>query len=117
MNAETLKHTLTLLRERLTGQRSSQRRTLAAESGRFSAKAPNHMAEQAAEAQELDMLVSRLNSSSATLALIDDALDRLDAGQFNVCGDCGMEIGERRLTAQPWATLCVACQRLAEEER
>ncbi len=117
MNAKKLRKNLTLLRERLTGQRASQSETLASESGRFTARAPSHMAEQASEAQELDMIVSRLNSVSETIALIDDALDRLDAGQFNVCEECGNEIGERRLTVQPWARLCVQCQRKLEEEQ
>ncbi len=30
------------------------------------------------------MMVSRLNASSETLAEIDDAIGRIDAGQFNV---------------------------------
>lgn len=117
MKADKLRRNLMALRERLTGRRTSQRQTLASDSGRFTARAPSHMAEQASEEQELDMIVSRLNSVSETIALIDDALDRLDAGQFNVCEECEGEIGERRLTVQPWARLCVKCQRKLEEEQ
>ncbi len=117
MKADQARRNLLALRERLTGQRSSQRKTLASDSGRFTARAPNHMAEQASESQELEMLASRLSSTSESIALIDDAIDRIDAGQFNVCEECGGEIGERRLTAQPWARLCIKCQRALEEER
>ncbi len=74
------------------------------------------MAEQASDEQELDMMVSRLNASSETLAEIDDAIGRIDAGQFNVCEECRGEIGERRLAVQPWARLCVKCKRKLEEE-
>ncbi len=117
MKADQARRNLLALRERLTGTRSSQRMTLASDSGRFAARAPNHMAEQASEAQELDMLASRINSTSESIALIDDAIDRIDAGHFNVCEECKGEIGERRLKAQPWARLCIDCQRKAEGER
>lgn len=118
MTPDKLRKNLMALRERLTGQQATiQRDALNSESGRFIARAPINMAEQASEEQELDMIVSRLNSTGETLAEINDALDRLDAGDFNTCEDCKGEIGERRLTVQPWARLCVKCQRKAEEEQ
>ena len=118
MNPDKLRNNLLAIRNRLTdSQATIQRDNLGSESGRFTARAPINMAEQASEEQELDMLVSRINASSETIAQIDSALDRLDAGKFNTCDECGQEIGERRLTVQPWASLCVKCQRKLEEER
>ncbi|MCD7898110.1 MAG: TraR/DksA C4-type zinc finger protein [Planctomycetaceae bacterium] len=117
MTPEQLRKNLLAIRDRLnSSQESIQRDSLQSESGRFTARAPINMAEQASEEQELDMLVSRLNASSETLAEIDEALDRIDAGKFNVCDECQGEIGERRLTVQPWAKRCVKCQRKLEED-
>ncbi len=116
LTPEKLRRNLLALRERLTSQQQSiQRDALNSESGRFAARAPINMAEQASDEQELDMMASRLTASSETLAEIDDALGRLDAGQFNVCEECNKEIGFRRLAIRPWSRLCVECKRKFEE--
>ena len=41
---------------------------------------------------------------------IDEALRRIDEGIYGICEECGREIDERRLEAQPTATRCIACQ-------
>jgi len=46
---------------------------------------------------------------------IEEALGRLDAGNYGVCEDCGEDIGLARLMASPTASLCVHCQ--ADSER
>ncbi len=38
------------------------------------------------------------------------ALDRLRAGLYGVCEDCGAQIPDMRLEFQPEATRCVRCQ-------
>ncbi|MCD8140182.1 MAG: TraR/DksA family transcriptional regulator [Planctomycetaceae bacterium] len=116
MTPEKFRSNLIALRDCLTNDQASTRDTLKHESARLTARAPINMAEQASDSQELDMMVSRLNASSEALAEIDEALDRIDAGQFNVCEECKGEIGERRLTIQPWAKFCVKCQRKLEED-
>jgi DnaK suppressor protein len=49
-----------------------------------------------------------------TLTQIDRALARLDDGTYGTCERCGKPIGEERLSARPWATLCIDDQRLAD---
>jgi DnaK suppressor protein len=44
------------------------------------------------------------------LRLIDEALDRLESGDYGTCLGCGEPIPARRLEAVPWAKCCVACQ-------
>ncbi len=118
MTPEKLRANLLALRDRLsTRQQSIQRDTLASDSARLTARAPSHMAEQASDEQELDMIVSRLTASTETLNEISEALERLDSGQYNICEECGKEIGDRRLEVQPWAKLCVSCKRKLEEEQ
>lgn len=42
---------------------------------------------------------------------IDAALQRIDAGTYGICERCGRPIGEERLEALPYATLCIECAR------
>ncbi len=46
---------------------------------------------------------------------IREALDRIEAGEFGECEDCGDQIGEARLKARPVTTLCIECK--TEQER
>ncbi|MBP2655981.1 MAG: yocK [Firmicutes bacterium] len=45
------------------------------------------------------------------LEQIETALDKMSAGNYGVCEQCGQTINIDRLEAQPWATLCINCQR------
>jgi|SRR5690554_5180505 len=46
---------------------------------------------------------------------IDDALERIDSGEYGECEECEEPINERRLIVRPMATLCVDCKE--EQER
>jgi DnaK suppressor protein len=46
---------------------------------------------------------------------IREAIERIDAGGFGECEDCGDKIGEARLKARPVTTLCIECK--TEQER
>jgi DnaK suppressor protein len=48
------------------------------------------------------------------LLAVNAALDRIDAGTFGECRDCGREIGAKRLEAIPWARYCITCQELMD---
>ena len=43
------------------------------------------------------------------------ALERLDAGRYGDCSDCGEPIGLERLRVQPSAERCVRCQHVHEQ--
>lgn len=45
---------------------------------------------------------------------IDEALKRIEDGEYGYCDNCGVEIGLRRLEARPTATLCIDCKTLEE---
>jgi DnaK suppressor protein len=47
---------------------------------------------------------------------MQEALQRLDAGEFGVCEECGEEIGVERLKARPVTTLCIECKSNQEIE-
>ena len=44
------------------------------------------------------------------LRLVEEALDRLDTGDYGICLGCDEPIAEKRLRALPWARYCVTCQ-------
>jgi DnaK suppressor protein len=48
------------------------------------------------------------------LSKIDEALGRMDEGQFGICQDCEEPIEPRRLEARPVSTLCIACKEKQE---
>jgi DnaK suppressor protein len=53
----------------------------------------------------------RLNSLDyGQLRLVEEALDRLQSGDFGVCLSCEQTIPSKRLLALPWARYCVPCQ-------
>lgn len=62
-------------------------------------------------AQQRDIALR--DRSLRELRLVEEALDRLDAGTFGACTNCGRPIAEGRLEAIPWAPLCIDCQRTA----
>lgn len=47
---------------------------------------------------------------------IVDAQDRLADGRYGRCEECGDLIPERRLVANPVASLCLPCQTMSEPE-
>ena len=53
----------------------------------------------------------RLNSLDyAQLRLVDEALDRLNSGDYGICLACEAPIPAKRLRALSWARYCVKCQ-------
>jgi DnaK suppressor protein len=64
--------------------------------------------------REINFILS--DRERVKLQQIDDALERIDAGNYGVCESCGLEIGEERLTAMPFSRLCRDCQEDQERE-
>ena len=44
------------------------------------------------------------------MAKIQEALQRIEEGEFGICEECGCEISEGRLEARPVTTLCIECK-------
>lgn len=49
------------------------------------------------------------------LKKIEEALVRLEAGEYGVCEECGGEISDKRLQARPVTTLCISCKEEQEK--
>lgn len=64
-----------------------------------------------------EFLLSLSDGDREKLLLIDEALKRLEHGEFGVCQVCGKDIGLKRLEAIPWTPYCIDDQEKAEQER
>jgi DnaK suppressor protein len=65
-------------------------------------------------ATDLDVAIADL--ATATLRRIDQALERLDNGEYGRCSSCGGRIADVRLRAMPSAVRCRACESARERE-
>jgi DnaK suppressor protein len=66
-----------------------------------------------ADIQE-DIEFALIQMKSETLNKINDALTRLEQGNYGNCYDCGEEIAEKRLRALPFAVRCKDCEEARE---
>src|SRR5438034_5349153 len=66
-----------------------------------------------ADIQE-DLEFALVQMKSETLNKINDALVRLEQGDYGYCYDCGEEIAEKRLRALPFAVRCKDCEEAKE---
>lgn len=71
-------------------------------------------ADKASNSYLKELLFSQSTSDRYILALIDEALQRIEDGTYGICVACGAEIQPKRLEAVPWARHCVTCQDLQE---
>jgi len=73
------------------------------------------LVDQATDSQAREVVYALSSAEGDMIKRIDGALQRIDAGDYGTCVNCGEPIQKRRLEAVPWATLCVACQELQEQ--
>jgi DnaK suppressor protein len=66
-----------------------------------------------ADIQE-DIEFALIQMKSETLTKVNDALVRLEHGNYGYCFECGEEIAEKRLRALPFAVRCKDCEAAKE---
>lgn len=71
--------------------------------------------DQATTDMEQSMRMRLRNREILYIKKVDEALARIEEGNFGECDECGEDIELRRLEARPTATLCVGCKE--EQER
>ncbi len=86
-------------------ERSSRERDL---------EATQDPADMAANAYTKELMISMSANDRRLLALIDEALTRVESGDYGDCVSCGEVVQEKRLEAVPWARYCLRCQDLQE---
>jgi DnaK suppressor protein len=96
--------------------RENLRRNLREESGELSGYS-THMADMAGDEAELAMNLRMLAAEQDILEELDDALHRIERGTYGTCESCGGAIAKARLTAKPFASLCIECRQRQEMGR
>ena len=72
-------------------------------------------ADMAANAYTKELLISMSDNDRRLLGLIDEALARVESGDYGECVNCAEPIQEKRLNAVPWARYCLRCQDMKEQ--
>lgn len=113
---------VTTARERLEEIRSELDRSILVLNGhgeqqRWSGEYPQDAADAGANLTESDrseaMVAAVMRQRSDVLA----ALQRIEAGTYGTCVDCGALVPDGRLEAKPEAARCLACQGKRDRSR
>src|SRR5579862_2129956 len=105
-------------KKKLQAMREDLLRTIARteEEGRTADDDPTvDLADKAANSYTKEFLFGQTNTDRATLALIDEALERIKNNAYGQCDYCETELQQKRLEAVPWARHCTACQEKHEQ--
>ena len=70
----------------------------------------------AAMSHNKELLYNLHESDFRKWKALQEALRRMDHGEYGSCVRCGEDINRKRLMAVPWTTLCIGCQEEAERE-
>jgi DnaK suppressor protein len=62
-----------------------------------------------------NVMLAVSENESRQLALIDEAITRVDDKEYGQCLNCEKDINAKRLAAIPWARYCLDCQSLLEQ--
>ena len=109
---ESYREILTQLRREVSGDISSlEADAFSTDGDRLSVDNP---ADIGSESFAQEFSLELLQRDEATLAEIDEALERVRVGTFGLCESCEEGIPKARLNAVPHARFCVECQRKNE---
>jgi DnaK suppressor protein len=116
------KRLVATLRKRLEEEREEllvQAASLEADAADESWKEPrsDDDAETGTATFERERTMSLARNARQTIIQIERALDRIEAGNYGLCINCGQAIDVERLEALPQAVDCLDCRRKAERFR
>ena len=73
--------------------------------------------ERAKQLEDNEVVDALGNEAREELVKISAALQRLGAGEFGLCIECGLPINEGRLEVYPYADECIECAEFDEHRR
>ena len=88
--------------------------SLTEETGDLAIGSADHLADSATDTLMRELDDGLEENAEHILEEIAGALRRIDDGTYGVCVACGKPIGEERLEAVPYATLCIDDKRALE---
>ncbi len=79
--------------------------------------APADEMDVARSSADIETHASLIARAEERLRFIDEAMGRIEQGVYGICAGCGDEIGVQRLSAVPFAVLCIDCQSKTNRSR
>ena len=76
-----------------------------------------HMADMASDVHQQDLLLKLASGEREHILTIEEAIRRVDDGEYGVCMGCDKKISKIRLKAMPTASYCRECQEKEEKGR
>lgn len=76
-----------------------------------------HMADVGTDTMEREKAFYLASREGNLLWHLDQALMRIERGEYGICVSCGKPISRERLEAVPHARLCIECKSREEEKR
>ncbi|MBP7276223.1 MAG: TraR/DksA C4-type zinc finger protein [Kiritimatiellae bacterium] len=76
-----------------------------------------HMADQGTDNFDREFALSLVSNEQEVLYEIDEALQRIEQGEFGICEMTGVPIEYERLKVLPYARYCIAAQQEMERNR
>lgn len=73
-----------------------------------------HMADVASDTYEQEFALGIVSSEHDLLRNVEDALNKINQGNYGLCELCGKRISAKRLKAIPYAHLCIDCKEKEE---
>ncbi|GAB6100705.1 hypothetical protein JCM16358_25840 [Halanaerocella petrolearia] len=70
----------------------------------------NHPADSGNTTFEREKDIGLQDNAKVMLTMIDDALEKIESGQYGSCDYCGEDINSKRLEAMPHTTICIDCK-------
>ena len=95
---------------RLSDELERIKASLQPESGRREGSPFGKREEEATDAFELEKSLALQKRLASTLAEVEHALEKYEAGTYGTCDFCGQPIDPDRLEALPQASLCLECK-------
>lgn len=106
------KKTLIALKQQLAGDHE---KIVDASSEEFGADLPD-VNDEAARTMSRRILLEIGDKNFDALNQVNEALDRIENGEFGVCAECEEDIPVKRLELLPFAEFCVECQERQEQK-
>jgi len=75
-----------------------------------------NIADDAVQSYERQLMMGLGEKEFEKLRLVEEAIEKLDEGQYGICLECEELISEERLTVIPFASHCVDCLGIIEKK-
>ncbi|MDX9702506.1 MAG: TraR/DksA family transcriptional regulator [Candidatus Auribacterota bacterium] len=76
-----------------------------------------HMADQGTDNFDREFTFDLYSNEQDIIYMIDDALERIEEGNYDQCRECPSKISLNRLEAIPYTMLCIDCANKFERKR